>query len=216
MNLKILWIWKIFYIFFGLWAITVVVITFSAIGIKELLAYFNISIFTTPVNIETIGRISIIVSAIGTVIYAGLIKGLSDNYRLIRVGFNREQLIMFYGASIFSVIALALYLLYNSPPWKITVLIGLLILIFTFGFLLIGYVLGKYIIIKPIKTDTVTLNSPITNASGIMTPELSNLELYQITDTDYRFKEAIIQDKKECIKEYIIPKEQVKNIEIKY
>ncbi len=148
----------------------------------------------------------------------GLTKGLSDNYRLIRAGFNREQLIMFYGASIFSILALVLYHLYNPPPWIISVLISALILIFTFGFLLIGYVLGKYIIINPIKKDTVTvtLNSPITNASGTMTPELNNLELYQITDTEYRFKEVIIQDKKEYIKEYIIPKEQVKNIEIKY
>lgn len=137
--------------------------------------------------------------AIGFSIYLGSIFALRKNYRFIRVGLVNKERITFYGTVfLFSIIIIILYYYYQQLLVLILIpLIGLL--------LYIGYI-NEINQIRSMQNDKVTLKMfAQDNSDNTRLKVIHNLELYQTTDTDYRFKD--INDN-----EYIIPIGQVQEI----
>lgn len=185
--------------------VSIVLIAF--IGVFGLLSLLPENSFPKDLSIiKTIEMAGIACLAIGTLIYIGLGRALNNNYSFIKAGFGSEKLIMIYGTLFFSYFALSLYLIYNKQPPQIENLILGLFLVLILGFVVIGYALGKYIVIPELEKEKVTLMRFVLDASGKTVSEsIPNLILYQTTDADYRFKD-------DNGKEYIIPIEQVQEI----
>lgn len=185
----------------------ILILSFVFLFIILLLSRLPENIFPKGLSIfDTIEIAGIASLAIGTLIYMGLAKALNNNYSFLKAGFGSEKLIMIYGALFVSFFALSLYLINTTPSNDIKNLIQVLILLFVFGFIAIGYALGKYIIIPGLEKEKVMLMRFVRDASGNTISEpIPNLILYQTTDVDYRFKD-------DTGKEYIIPIEQVQEI----
>lgn len=148
---------------------------------------------------DIIALVTVIAIAFGTLIYLGFTLTLEKNYRFIRVGFGFKEFIPFCGSLILLGIAsMVLYLIYKQTYISLAPLIYALLLI------LIGHVLGKKS--QPIKKEKVTLKMIVHETSGNTRLKIiHNLELYQETDKDYRFKATNGN-------EFIIPIGQVQEI----
>ncbi len=148
--------------------------------------------------------ITAIILAIGTLVYIGFNSALIRNYRFIIVHFGYENQISIYGGLIvFGIVLILIRIIYPqsivAPVAISLLLLDSLILVF------IGVELGTDNV-KSIKNQKVTLKMVVRDVSGnTQLKIIHNLQLYQTTDNDYRFK---------CINgnEIIIPISQVQEI----
>lgn len=150
--------------------------------------------------VDIIALITIIAITTGSLIYLGFSIGLHGNYRLIRVGFGFKQFISFSGSIILLGTVLLVLSLVSKQPYSVVVALYMLLLI------LMGYVLGK--LTGQLKiNEKVTLKMVVKDAAGNTRLRMKHdLELYETTDQDYRFKDFKTGN------EFIIPIGQVQEI----
>lgn len=133
-------------------------------------------------------------------IYLGNIVVMKNKYRFIELRFSFKQYTITVGLLLLVVIA-AIYFYANKQDASMNVLYYIL----EIGFL--AFLLGLTIWIMPDDNTRVTLEMIICDKSGFKRLETKNdLELYQITNTDYRFKDLNNRN------EYIIPTGQIQKI----
>jgi hypothetical protein len=140
--------------------------------------------------------------AIGVLVYIGNCAAMEMKYRLIEVRFAFKEYTITVG-SIFLVVIAAIYFLHTQDY-----LLNVLYYMVEMGAL--AFFLGLTIYINPDKNKNVTLKMITCDEAGCKRLETRNdLVLYQITGTDYRFKD--FKNKKELI----IPIGQIQEIEEK-
>lgn len=153
---------------------------------------------TNPINIIEI--LTILTLTTGALIHLGITHALRRSYHLIKVDLGFKESITYYGAIfIFGVVLIILYYYYKQQY-----------LIFLFPLILVligtGYYFGMEELIPERKKNTVTVKWIIQDTSGITILKiLSHMELYQTTDTDYRFRYITGE-------EFIIPIGQIQEI----
>lgn len=172
--------------------IYVVILNSLVILFCALILYLNRenSIFKNPTNIIEILGLSVL--AIGSLIYIGATRALRNNYQFIRVGFNTKDLMKFQGALFVFFSVLIYFIIYyeylNTFSVSIVITIVLLVLLIPL-FFFIGY-LSEIYEIQLNKNNTITLKMFVQDTSGNKNLKIIyNLELFQTTDNDYRFKD---------------------------
>lgn len=128
--------------------------------------------------------ITVFVLAIGFFIHMGVTVALRRNYSLIAVGLGFKESITFYGGLIFLGIILSILNYYYNQQY-----LFIIVLLFIGLLIAFGYFLAEGSIVQPIKNARVTLKMIVHETSGNTRLKIiHNLELYQTTDKDYRFK----------------------------
>ncbi len=178
----------------------IIIIIYSNIWANSLSStLFNESTKINEIVTVTIEILTVVALAIGTLMHIGSVFALRKNYRFIRVGFGNKELTIIYGSMfIFGISIITLYYYYRQL--LAIVLIPLIILLFYSGYT------------TEIKDTHSRQNDKVTlkmfdqdKSDNTRLKIINNLELYQTTDTDYRFKDIIGN-------EYIIPTGQVQEI----
>jgi hypothetical protein len=107
---------------------------------------------------------------------------LRRSYHLIRVDLGFKESITYYGAMFIAGVAVSILYYYYQQQYLILVFPLVLILI------AIGYYFGMEELIPERQRNTVTVKWIVQDNSGITLKSLPHMELYQTTDTDYRFR----------------------------
>ncbi len=156
------------------------------------------SIITNSINI--IGILTVSALATGALIHVGITHALRKSYHLINADYGFKDSISFYGGLfIYGIVIFILSNFYQQQYFLILIPLPLV-------FIGIGYCFGVDELISERKSKTVTVKWIVQDTSGITTlKSLSHMELYQTTDTDYRFRYITGE-------EFIIPIGQVQEI----
>jgi uncharacterized protein YpmB len=163
------------------------------LGYEELLKnYFNYKIT------DIIAIITIFVLALGVSTYFGIRYAMRKKYRFIELDIGIKENITILGS---------MFLLFIANAYFFNQYTILNILNYIYSMTLIAFLFGYIITMMPEENEKVTLKMVVCDESGCKKLEKrENLELYQTTDKDYRFKDA-------SGKEFIIPIGKIQEIE---
>lgn len=149
---------------------------------------------------DIIAIITVSALILGFLMYIGNITAMKNKYRLLEVRLGLKEYMIAVG-SVFLVVVAAVYFSAKQNQN----LLNLLYYIAEMGAL--AFFLGLTLILKPDDNKKVALKMIACNeAGGKEVVTRTNLELYQITGTDYRFKDS-------NGKEFIIPTGLIQEIE---
>ncbi len=150
-----------------------------------------------------IAIIAVSASGLGIMMYIGNSAAMKVKYRFIEISLDLKTYTVLSG-SLFLIVIAAVYFYAKHNDVLQNVLFYLVLM----GVL--AFFLGLTIFLVPNSNKRVTLKMIACNESGSkeMVP-INDLELYQITSTDYRFKDSNNR------KEFIVPIGQIQAIESK-
>lgn len=178
-------------------AITIILI------LAGLITWFDVSLLEKFFEDFSYYKTAIITTsalALGVLVYIGNCAAMQMKYRFIELRFGFKDYTITVGSLFLFVIA-AIYF-----SVKQDYLLNVLYYMAAMGFL--AFFLGLTIYINPDNHKNVTLKMITCDEAGCKRLETRNgLELYQITNTDYRFKDLNTK------KELIIPIGQIQEIE---